>query len=73
MSIIKRRLDTYEIDMTCDACCKGQMRSTGNVLLSDPLKYPHKCNHCGHTEVYECVYPHEEYEYVYCGDVVRSE
>ena len=43
----KYKVNTYEIDYKCDVCGKGYMRLTGEVLLTNPTRYPHKCNKCG--------------------------
>ena len=39
--------------------CGGEMFSTGEVLLSDPPLYPHRCNKCWTIEQnHEETYPH---------------
>jgi hypothetical protein len=46
-----------EIDKAC-ACLSGRMRPTGAALMSNPPKYPHVCNRCGHKETFRVKYPH---------------
>jgi len=45
------------IKMFCDKCKKGEMLPNGNMLLSDPPQWEHKCNKCGHEENYKYKYP----------------
>ena len=45
-------------DKTCGRCSGGLYVSTGIALLSNPPKYPMKCNVCGHeivTKEFVCV------------------
>lgn len=58
---IRKIIRTYEVDMQCDNCGVGQMRSNGTQLLSYPPKYPHVCNNCGYKENYSKSYPSIEY------------
>lgn len=58
MSEIKQRVDMYHIDMKCDKCGNGYMRTTGLVLPKNPILYEHKCTYCGCKENYSCAYPY---------------
>jgi hypothetical protein len=48
----------------CDKCLEGDMRPTGETLLSDPPKFPHVCEACGHKGLFCVIYPHIRYEEV---------
>lgn len=41
----------------CDKCDEGQMIPTGVALMSYPAQYPHKCNRCGHEQIFRQPYP----------------
>ena len=61
----KYKVTTYEIDFKCDVCEEGYMRPTGEVLLTFPMQYPHRCNHCGaEMIVREHTYPYTVVEKV---------
>jgi predicted RNA-binding Zn-ribbon protein involved in translation (DUF1610 family) len=45
------------VDYTCDKCGAGVMENTGQALLSNPPKYVHRCNSCGHEDSFPVVYP----------------
>lgn len=50
--------DTMKSDKSCGRCSGGVYVSTGIALLSDPPKYPVKCNVCSHeivTSQFACV------------------
>lgn len=49
------------IDYQCDQCHNGMMRPTNIMLMTDPPKYPHKCNTCGHEQVFSVKYPFISY------------
>lgn len=57
MSEIKQLVNTYHVDMKCDKCGNGYMRTTGLVLPRNPILYEHKCTYCGCKENYSCAYP----------------
>jgi DNA-directed RNA polymerase subunit M/transcription elongation factor TFIIS len=44
----------------CDECGE-ELVFTGDVLLTDPAKYVHKCNKCGNIEWFSKSYPCIEY------------
>lgn len=47
------------VEMICDKCGKGKMRTHGNtVLYTYPPQYPHICESCGNTENYPFTYPY---------------
>ena len=48
-----------QVFMICDKCGKGEMRPTGNVLMSDPPQYPHKCVVCGNIKSFPYHYPYQ--------------
>lgn len=54
---------TIEVRQYCDKC-GTELTFTGEVLLSNPEKYVHKCNKCGNTEWYPKSYPCVEYKEV---------
>lgn len=55
----KYKVNTYEIHYKCDVCGKGYMRCTGEILLTFPAKYPHRCDYCGaEMIVMGHTYPH---------------
>ena len=35
----------YGVRYLCD--CDGEMLPTGNILISNPPKFPHECEKCG--------------------------
>ena len=43
------------VECVCDACGIGTMVVSGNMLLSDPPKFPHVCTSCKHEEALELV------------------
>jgi hypothetical protein len=38
-------LKPYGVRYLCD--CNGEMIPTGQMLMSDPPKFPHECRECG--------------------------
>ncbi len=60
---IRKDISVHEVDNKCMECGGGYYRPIGIVLYSDPLKYPHECNNCGHIETFNCKYPKIVYEY----------
>ena len=54
---------SYEVHQYCDKC-GTELTFTGEVLLSNPAKYVHKCNKCGNTEWFPKSYPCIEYKEV---------
>lgn len=58
MSEKRFELDIFGVAMMCDKCGKGEMIPYGQVAwLTDPVKFPHKCNVCGNEEAYTEKYP----------------
>jgi hypothetical protein len=51
------------VKMICDKCGDGEMKPDGNIaLLSDPPKYPHRCDKCSSTDSYTQRYPTVRYK-----------
>ncbi len=61
---IRKEMSVHEIDNKCTECGEGYFRPTGNVYYTDPQLYPHECNSCGHSELFDCIYPKIVYEYI---------
>lgn len=54
---------TLEIDYICDACGRGAMRHTDElVLLSKPPQYKHECANCGVNQTFDIIYPYQTTE-----------
>ena len=54
---IKTEIKTYKIKQICDRCRQGEMTPDNTALMSDPPRYPHTCDFCGHKEIYLYRYP----------------
>lgn len=54
-------LKSFEVRQYCDKCGE-ELTFTGEVLLTNPEKYVHKCNKCGNTEWFYKSYPCIEYK-----------
>lgn len=62
---VKCEAKLYMVIQKCDKCGVGKMERDGNmVLTSNPPLYPHKCDNCGHKEVYPVTYPYQNVEYL---------
>lgn len=48
-----------QVFMICDKCGRGEMRPTGETLMSNPPQYPHKCATCGNVENLLHPYPYQ--------------
>ena len=48
-----------QVFMICDKCGKGQMCPTGEIFMSNPPQYPHRCVVCGNTENLLHPYPYQ--------------
>ena len=53
-----RKVESTQVDEKCPKCGQGYMRPTGIVLTSNPPQYPHKCQSCGHEQIYGMQYPY---------------
>lgn len=53
-----KKINIIKIDFICSKCNIGYLRPTGEVLLSLPPKYPHKCNKCDYKETFNLTYPY---------------
>lgn len=60
---IRTEVKTYRVDRMCDKCDKGLMIATGTGITRSRSSWEHKCNRCGHTEMYEDLY-YPKIEYV---------
>ena len=55
----------FLVHMQCEKCKEGFMLDETNddnlhiALMSNPPKFPHKCNKCGHVENYTINYPYQ--------------
>lgn len=58
-----KEVKTYVEQLYCDAC-GGLMYPdySAGVLLTNPMKFPHKCSNCGMTTVEEKTYPNTIYK-----------
>ena len=55
-------VEWVEIDMICDKCGKGKMRSDGRTFTVNPPIFHHVCNNkCGYEADYLTCYPHTGY------------
>lgn len=63
---------TIEVHQYCDKCGE-ELTFTGEVLLSYPEKYVHKCEKCGHTEWFSKSYPCIEYKEVQKNPITNIE
>lgn len=63
---------TFEIHKYCDKCGE-ELTFTGEVLLSYPEKYVHKCEKCGHTKWFSKSYPCIEYKEVQKNQITGIE
>ncbi len=50
-----------QVKYICDYCGKGEMKHTGETLLSYPPQHIHICDNCGRGGRYSCIYPNIEY------------
>ena len=59
----RQEVKTYRVRMLCDEC-NGEMKATGETLMTYPPKYIHKCELCGLVVTYAVSYPYIIYEEV---------
>jgi hypothetical protein len=64
MAEIKVDVKVVEVDMVCDGCNEGKMRSNGIVYSTYPEQYPHVCTKCSRSMTYQVRYPYIAYEKV---------
>lgn len=56
--IIECKVETYAEKNICDECKEGEMINDGETMwLSNPPKFSHKCNKCGHKQMFTDKYP----------------
>jgi hypothetical protein len=59
----RRPVRTVMVRLSCAKCQDGEMRQTGYLQPTCPMRYGHRCNNCGAEEfVYGAYYPHIEHE-----------
>lgn len=52
------KVEAYAEKYICDKCKEGEMLPTGeNMWLSNPPKFPHRCNKCGFESAFIERYP----------------
>lgn len=58
-----KEVKTYVEQLYCDACGEQMFPDyEAGVLLTFPMKFPHKCPNCGMTTVEEKTYPNTIYK-----------
>lgn len=50
------------IKYICDLCKEGEMEYTGNMLMTNPPQFTHKCNRCEVEKSFFKKYPTIEYK-----------
>lgn len=50
-------IEQVGVEYVCDTCQQGTMHVSGNLLLTHPMKWPHRCNKCGAEEALIEKYP----------------
>lgn len=53
-----RNVQSQQLDQKCPNCGQDWMRPTGEVSMTNPPTFKHKCGNCGHTQDYNVRYPH---------------
>jgi predicted RNA-binding Zn-ribbon protein involved in translation (DUF1610 family) len=61
MPELSKEVRTYEVSYICDVCGKGELRATGVMLMSNPPRFPHRCNACGAEKIFGSKYPQITY------------
>lgn len=62
MGEIKTEATVCLINYICDDCNAGKMVRSGPIMLTDPPKFPHKCENCGHKDSFQASYPFPRFE-----------
>lgn len=57
---VKTKLVKY----LCDDCGEEVKHIDGNMLLTNPPKFKHKCISCDKEYMFTCKYPYVKYEYI---------
>ena len=53
------------IKYVCDRCNEGEMQVSGSIMLmTNPPKFPHKCNICSFEKNFTVKYPYIAYKTV---------
>lgn len=57
MPEVKKAVQTFHVEYTCDMCAIGVMRPTGVSNTAYPAQYEHKCTHCNNVTTFRTAYP----------------
>lgn len=65
MGEVRRKVETYSVDMICPKCGVGIMRPFGDIALTTcPPQFPHECQNCKNIETFFECYPRIEYKVI---------
>lgn len=54
----KTKVDVYQIDRYCINCGEGTYKPSARPNFDvTPIVYPHRCDKCGHEEIFKKPYP----------------
>lgn len=63
MGEVTAEAKTFVVQMQCDKCKAGFMEPVDGIYYpTNPPKYPHACNNCGHMANYRIRYPYTKTE-----------
>lgn len=54
---IQFKVKPVGIRQLCDECLGEMKYEDGNMFLSNPPKFKHTCEKCGHVELFDAKYP----------------
>lgn len=54
-------MKVIRVNKFCDECKDEELKHTGMVQMTNPVKYPHTCLRCGNEYVFNDRYPKIEY------------
>ena len=40
-------IEQVGIEYVCDTCQQGTMQVSGKLILTEPMRWPHRCSQCG--------------------------
>lgn len=66
------KIKHFDVKQYCDKCGE-ELKFTGEVLLSNPAKYVHKCEKCGNAEWLDKKYPCIEERKVEINPITNNE
>lgn len=55
------KVTPYAVVKICESCGEGEMFLIGDIKLSNPPKWEHKCEKCGASNYFEEKYPTVRY------------